>query len=48
MYSPQIKDEQVKKIYIMSLGLKKPMTKIVEMAVDDFVRKFERQNKKKK
>jgi len=48
MYSPQIKDEQIKKIYLISRELSLPMTKVVEIAIDDFIKKCERLKKKKK
>ena len=44
MYSPKIDPEQVRKLYLLkmsyvSLGISKPMTKIVEEALDDHIAK---------
>jgi len=47
MYSPQIRDEQIKKIYIIARELALPMTKVVDIAIDDFIKKCDRLKKKK-
>ena len=44
MYSPKIEPEQVRKLYLLkksyeSLGLKKPMTKIVQEALNEYIPK---------
>lgn len=48
MYSPSIKDEQIKKIYLISRELSVPMTRVVEIAIDDFIKKCERLKRRKK
>jgi len=45
MYSPRIKDDQVKKLYILSKKLNLPMTKIVRLAIHDFFKKFKEELK---
>lgn len=44
MYSPKIEPEQVRKLYLLkmsyvSLGIHKPMTKIVREALDKYMQK---------
>jgi len=44
MYSPKIKSEQVRELYLLKksyskLGIKKPMTKIVHLAIQEYLPK---------
>lgn len=41
MYSPRIKDEQIKKLYILSKKFKVPMTKLVRVAIEEYLLKHE-------
>lgn len=39
MYSPKIKEEQIKKLFKLKEKLGIPMTKLVEKAIDEFLKK---------
>jgi hypothetical protein len=48
MYSPKIEPEQIKKLYLLkmsyaALRIKKPMTKMVREALDDYLPKAAKQ-----
>lgn len=43
MYSPKIKENQIKELFKLKETSKIPMTKLVEQAIDEFLKK----NKKK-
>lgn len=45
MYSPKIKEEQVKKLFKLKEKLKIPMTKLVEKAINEFLKKYEKKEK---
>jgi hypothetical protein len=40
MYSPRLKDSQIKKVYVVAKQLKWPMTDVVRVAVDEFLTKY--------
>jgi len=44
MYSPKIKPEQVKELYLLKQINKKPMTKMVRDAVTDYIKKNKEMN----
>ena len=39
MYQPKIRDDQVKQLYLLAKSRKKPMTKLIREAVDEFLAK---------
>lgn len=41
MYSPKLKDHQIKKIYLLAKDTGVPMTKIVKIAIDQYLEKVE-------
>jgi len=52
MYSPKIRDHQVTRIYVLAKKLNIPMTKLVEIAIDMYLKKvepikFEKKNDKR-
>lgn len=42
MYSPKIKPELVRKLYVHSKGKQKPMTKIVNRIIQEYLEKEEK------
>jgi len=44
MYSPKIKPEQVRELYLLKQINKKPMTKMVRDAVTDYIKKNKETN----
>jgi predicted transcriptional regulator len=39
MYQPKIRDDQVRQLYVLAKSTKKPMTKLIREAVDEFLAK---------
>jgi hypothetical protein len=39
MYQPKIRDDQVRQLYLLAKSAKKPMTKLIREAVDEFLAK---------
>ena len=39
MYQPKIRDDQVKQLYLLAKFTKKPMTRLIREAVDEFLAK---------
>lgn len=46
MYSPKISEELIKKLYHISKEKRKPMTKVVNEAVEKYIAKFEAKKQK--
>jgi 3-methyladenine DNA glycosylase AlkD len=42
MYSPKIKENQVKELFKLKEKIKIPMTKLVEEAIGDLLKKYEK------
>lgn len=38
-YSPKIKEEQIRKLYQLKVKTRTPITKLVELAIDEFLKK---------
>ena len=39
MYQPRIRDDQVRQLYMLAKSTRKPMTKLIREAVDEFLAK---------
>ena len=37
MYQPKIRDDQVRQLYLLAKSAKKPMTRLIREAVDEFL-----------
>ena len=44
MYSPKINETLVKELYLLKLKIKKPMTRLVNEAVQEFLTKRRKEN----
>lgn len=44
MYSPRIKDEQLRKLYQLKEVKKKPITQMVQEAIEEYLSKHDKNN----